>query len=109
MVVSAERQLNALADMAVTWNYSADRRFGRAVAGPLGAVLCASTRLWEGLQTSDGEVMRESQYGHATGFAVALDDGQAPESSTRRGGVRVVEADDAGHEVVARCARPPAR
>ena len=59
--------------MAVTWNYSADRRFGRAVAG---SARRRSVRLYRVLDET-GE------------------------------GVHVVEADDARHEVVARCAQPP--
>jgi hypothetical protein len=42
-----------------------------------------------------------------TGLAFAPDDGQALVLDQTSKGVRVVEADDAGHEVIARCAQPP--
>ena len=49
------------------------------------------------------------QHAHVTGSAVALDDGQALVLDETREGVRVVEADDARHELVTRCAQPPVR
>src|SRR5262245_9047809 len=51
--------------------------------------------------------LRASQHAHATGPGLALDDGQALVLDQTSEGVRVVEADDAGHEVIARCAQPP--
>jgi hypothetical protein len=40
--------------------------------------LCASTRRWRALPTSDGAAtLCASQHAHVTGSAVALDDGQA--------------------------------
>ena len=51
--------------------------------------------------------LRASQHAHGTGFAGALDDGQALVLDETREGVGVVEADDARHEVIARCAQPP--
>ena len=49
---------------------------------------------------------RACQHAHAAWLAVALDDGQALVLDKMSEGVRVVEADDAGHEVVARGGPP---
>ena len=50
--------------------------------------------------TADLVTVCASQHGHATGPAFAVDDGQALVLDQTSKGVRVVEADDAGHELV---------